>query len=127
MNKYTFSSWFPDYIPKKVKKYKLLKDIPWCKAWTIFEVRKNYIEFWNWSFYEKDLTPDWFEEIEDNFKDNLKVWDYYVKEYSSWVCAYKSLKEIEVWQDTFIDGSNIKNTGYIIRKPTEEELKKYFR
>lgn len=106
MNKYTFSSWFPDYIPKEVKKYKLLKDIPWCKAWTIFEVRKNYIEFWNWSFYEKDLTPDWFEEIKEikkyrfkkDFFDLFEKWDviwdnwrYYSDE---WYNEYNSIIEL---------------------------------
>ena len=50
-------------------KYKLLKNLPDCNAWTLFELVNwsawSYIEYKNWSFNFEDITNEWFEEVKE--------------------------------------------------------------
>ena len=91
-----------------------------------------FIEYLNWASYK---TWDWdkLEIIEEKQekKPKFKVWDYVVRENTNNWVSY--IKIFEIWEidwevryNPTIDCSNW-FTEKRLRKPTGEELKKYFR
>lgn len=67
-------------------KYKLLKDLPWVKAWTIFEYSEGWLSLAEWDsiewingfIYWFWLNNDFLEKIEEKKKsyDDLKEWEF---------------------------------------------------
>lgn len=111
-----------------MKKYKLLKHIDnedWneIELWKIFELNTGYFHFNDWGNCPINfLIKEWYmEEIIE-----WKIWDNFVKEYDSWVISFNRIIELEIWDNIYINGININNKGYKLRKPTQEELEIYF-
>lgn len=123
-----------------MKKYKLLKDLPFHKKWTIFlydweEVFEEWdIEhpigthyFDDYSF--KTLIWEWFEEVKEEPKPKFKVWDYVV--YKNWKRFIKIIDIKITSNSNYIKYNHDSGWWYYhedeLRLPTQEELEKYFR
>lgn len=126
-----------------MKKYKLLKDIPFHNKWTVF-IFDWYSAYVEWEedhlvshpFEDEDfksLLWIWYEEILEEPKHKFKVWDYVVKD-DRFKC-----KDWLTWKIYYIKINYIRFDEYLkcflynsykeeeLRSPTKEELEKYFR
>jgi hypothetical protein len=55
-------------------KYKLLKDLPWYKAWTVITTNEK----WEFYYYDAKSNPDFFEEVKEaKTIFDIKEWDTY--------------------------------------------------
>ena len=107
-----------------MKKYRLLKDLPNKSCWTIIsekDVQKYY------DFFSYINSVEWFEEVKEEPKPKFKIWDYVV--HKAWKRFIKII-DIKITEDnSFI--YNYDSMWYYrdseLRKPTQEELEKYFR
>lgn len=116
-----------------MKKYKLLKDLPYIKAGIIYEQDWNQYKSekqdWITDYLNKNIienNPEWFEEIKEELKPKFKVWDYVVA-FKIWIfLKINSIFKNWLWEYRY---SNWTNWYYEneLRLPTEEELKIYFR
>ena len=117
------------------KKYKLIKDIPWIKAWAIFieENNKCFISEYNWQarFAIWYTTWEWFEEIKEEKKTDFRIWDkiavdlYYYDKDKKWRCIdfeIISILWLNDWEIVSINKFNIE----AIRLATPEEIEEYF-
>lgn len=110
-------------------KYKLLKDLPWIKAWTIFKEKdwdilrySNYLKadetYYVYVDYAKKY-PDFFEPINEReviYPDNLMEW-YVVGVYDPiWIIPNPSYKDKDVMKNMYI---------LWLRFPTEEKAQAY--
>lgn len=112
-----------------IKKVKSIANTICFKKWQIFDVIKEtddvYIIIHNWEIY---CFNKWmFEEVREEPKPKFKVWDYVVHE--DWKRFIKII-DIKITEDnSFI--YNHDGLWYYrdseLRKPTQEELEKYFR
>lgn len=125
-----------------MKKYRLLKDLVYIKAWAIylenivweslFNYRSESVlnEYWTYDYlHKKDVenNPEWFEEVKEEPKPKFKIWDYVV--HKNWKRFIK-IVDIKITGDNYFM-YNYDDIWYYedneLRKPTQEELKKYFR
>ena len=108
-----------------MKKYRLLKDLPFIKKWFVFEVP------YTWSYYmiekiardEKieDLIWDWIEEVEDKPTDkwNLKKWDeYYI------IINCYTPKKVKVERDQRYENMLNSDNVYLTEKEADKEIQK---
>ena len=126
-------------------RYKLKKNINWAKEGTIFDHNKTEGTTWiclvEWEslWYIQDLitaiwvdNKEWFEKVEESPK--FKVGDYAVMEYRS-NDDIEYIKIYSIWKEEWEFIYNIQNikdymisyTEEKLRKPTQEELEKYYR
>lgn len=132
-----------------MKKFRLLKDLPYTKAWIIYtKSDDNYswiynyvsekINNWRIDYLNKEDVednPEWFEEVKEELKPKFKIWDYVVCESTSprWSKIKKYIKiiDIRIKSDNYIEYNRDSALWYYseheLRLPTEEELEKYFR
>lgn len=110
-----------------MKKYKLLKDLPWCNVGTILkEWKPSYNNIINIINNDKlfEIYKDWFEEIkEETIKPKYKVWDYVVYKDLKWT-SYIKIFAIH-YRNWFI--YNGKFSENELRLPTQNELQTFFR
>lgn len=119
-----------------MKKYKLLKDLPYIKAGIIYEQDWNQYKSekqdWITDYLNKNIienNPEWFEEIKEAPQPKFKVWDYVVCDLSI-IKTYLKIFAITLKDWIFkynMDGSLCYFAEKDLRLPTEEELKIYFR
>jgi len=116
-----------------MKKYKLLKDLPWLEAGTIIEIDKMKIKNMNWELLEErdeykyyieldwDRDKDWLEEIkEPKSIYKLKEWDeYYFIVYNLW-----EVRKAEYKGDSFDYNNIIYWNAFLTKQEAEQELKK---
>lgn len=116
-----------------MKKYKLLKDLPFFKKWTIFlfDWTRAY-EGWNeeevvhhpfndCSF--NDLLWEWYEEIRDEEIPKFKIGENVVYDDFSWTIRFQQVRSIHY------DTGGFNYNWYFeefLRRPTQEELDKYY-
>lgn len=118
-----------------MKKYKLKKDLPCLKAWEILYYKESA---WLWYIEDENkflnvniesVTEEWFEEIIEWPK--FKIWDYAVSTNHKDSPFYIKLVDIRELRETYYVYNSTSYGDYFeeknLRKPTEEELKKYFR
>lgn len=130
-----------------MKKYRLLKDLVYIKAWAIYleniiwESLFNYRSesvlnrYWTYDYlHKKDVenNPEWFEEVKEEPKPKFKIWDYVVYEWKN--VEYIKIFLIKQSWENFVYNSTPTADWYSVcyheshlRKPTQEELEKYFR
>ncbi len=126
-----------------MKKYRLLKDLPFYKKWDILYV-DSYVVYNDELLQEQSILQkiiindlfdfllwDWFEEIKE-LKPKFKVWDYVVKD------DRVKCKDWLTWKIYYIKINTIRFDEYLkcflyngykeeeLRSPTKEELEKYF-
>lgn len=113
-------------------KYKIKKSVFWKEIWDIIEIDEKKI------YYPKTdndisqfllnipisfLIKDWYiEEVKE--KPKFKVWDYAVV-FDAIITQY--IKIIEIYKANNGEYFYNWNQAKVLRKPTEEELKLYFR
>lgn len=114
-----------------MKKYKLLKDLPWADKWDIY--REDWYNLSKdgsddlirgWIFEDKnfkDLIWVWVEEIKEEKEVKYRVWDYAVVKNPVGYLKIDSVEEVGwgYWYNGYEDTE--------LRLPTNEELEKYFR
>ena len=117
-----------------MKKYKLLKDLPWMKSWAIFK-EKNYLgitcitnDETNYSFRETEILPDWFEEIPEDTFNKYRVikeieWLYEVWDIvdDRWYYYFDEDWHYKPWQIEFT-----RELYFIFEIISEDKLKEYF-
>lgn len=126
-----------------MKKYRLLKDLPFHKKWMIFLYDwKQAFEEWDMEhpialhYFDdisfKVLLWEWFEEVKEEPKPKFKIWDYVVYEWES--IEYIKIYNIKKSWTNFIYNQTPTSYWFFIcyyeanlRLPNKEELKKYFR
>lgn len=112
-------------------KYKLLKDLPWIKAWEIIDNTEwkwsigwsdkylVFAKYMNWTTSVLDDYPDFFEPINEReviYPDNLMEW-YIVGVYDPiWIIPNPSYKDKDVMKNMYI---------LWLRFPTEEKAEAY--
>lgn len=114
-----------------MKKYKLLKDIPWHKAGEILiKVYLDWVNDWywfkwsEWAYHESFIKKQtkWFEEVKEINMPKYKVWDY--------VATLNWLYFIKIYEISYLNNFALYNTEYSeeeLRLPTQKELEIYFR
>ena len=120
-----------------MKKYKLLKDIPFYDKWTVF--------IFDWYSAYEELNPEehlvshpfededfkslvwiWYEEILAKTEPKFKVWDYAVA-FKKWIyLKITSIFKNGLWEYRYSNWTNWYDEDEL-RNPTKEELEKYFR
>jgi hypothetical protein len=118
-----------------MKKYKLLKDLPFVEKWEIIDYNDD-LHIHNHLLKNgrlDDLLWEWFEEVKEE-QPKFKVWDYVVK-YADETKSYTYIKIYSIsiinWEFCYNQYSSGICIKYIpekdLRKPTQKELDKYFR
>lgn len=127
-----------------MNRYKLLKDLPfvtnieWVSFWKNWECYNNWIPTgWineivkgimdhNNKYCVSDLFYEWFEDIKEKPSPKYKIWEYVVSERILWIIEYIKISCIKVVGGEF--KYEFKSyTENELRKPTEEELLRFFR
>ena len=120
-------------------RYKLKKNINWAKEGTIFDHNKTEGTTWiclvegKSLWYIQDLitaiwidNKEWFEKVEESPK--YKIWDYAVRRHNSaWEIEFIKIINIRVNCDDENETEYNYTTAEYLRKPTQEELEKYYR
>lgn len=115
-----------------MKKYKLLKELPWCKVWTIYDEYWNY-EDWKtsdlfkaWIIDNEDIATIlwvWIEEIKEEENPMFRIWDKVVVDMADFseycIITNKTKDWYRVWYTWPINEK-------LTRLATPEEIQKYF-
>jgi hypothetical protein len=117
-----------------MKRYKLLKDLPWIKAGVIFEEQKYSGQItiinkeYNYLFRETEILPDWFEEIqEDKFnkyrviKEIYQLYEVWDIVDDRWYYYFDKDWHYKPWQVEFT-----RELYFIFEIISEDKLKEYF-
>ena len=106
-----------------MKNFKLLKDLPWIKAWeiiTYWEIPNSYLKNYLYDYLD---NTEWFEEIkEPKTIYNLEDWDYFY--YINYInYNWNVIKDIWRWYEVDVNCLNIWNV-FLTQEEAEKKLAK---